>query len=70
MTDPSIESFFRWASGLLFLVAGVMVAITRDFGLKQSQIATGWPAFAVGLGMTVAGLAILAGCVRAHRERG
>jgi hypothetical protein len=70
MTDPSIESFFKWASGLLFLVSGLMVAVTRDFGLKQSQIATGWPAFGVGLAMTVAGIAILASCIKSARERG
>lgn len=69
MTDPSVEAFFKWASGLLFIAGGLLTAITRDFGLKQSQIATGWPAFAVGIAMTCAGFAIIAICIRDSRNR-
>jgi hypothetical protein len=69
MTDPTIESFFKWASGLLFTASGLMVAVTQDFGIKQSPIATGWQACAVGILMTLAGLAILKSCVRGEDDR-
>lgn len=68
MNDPSIDAFFKWACGLLFLIGGLLTAISRDFGIKQSQIASGWPAFAVGLAMMAGGLALLASCVRDMRE--
>jgi uncharacterized membrane protein HdeD (DUF308 family) len=68
MTDPTIDAFFKWASGILLVASGLMVAITRDFGIKQSQVASGWPAFMVGVFMTCAGIAMLASCFRSNRE--
>lgn len=70
MTDPSVEAFFKWASGLLFTASGLMVAVSQDFGIKQSQIATGWQAVALGIAMTIAGVAILVSCVRGQEDTG
>lgn len=69
MSDPSIDNAFKWACGLLFLAGGLLTAVTRDFGIKQSQIASGWPAVAVGVAMVAFGLALIASGAKALRVR-